>query len=85
MNRTNKTSLITAFALVLVFFIFFGGWAMTGAMMSGSMMGRGDDGRYEVYTRPAYPWYRYFNRYGHLREKVSCPNGETRYHTTKTA
>lgn len=41
MNESNKTSLVIAFVIVFVLFLIFGGGAMTGAMMSGGMMGHG--------------------------------------------
>jgi len=41
MNATNKTALVIAFVVVVVLFLLFGGGAMTGATLSGGMMGRG--------------------------------------------
>ena len=41
MNATNKTVLIIAFVVVVVLFLLFGGGAMTGATLSGGMMGSG--------------------------------------------
>ena len=41
MNATNKTALVIAFALVLVLLLLFGGGAMSGATLSGGMMGTG--------------------------------------------
>lgn len=41
MNATNKTTLIIAFVVVIVLFLLFGGGAMTGANISGGMMGNG--------------------------------------------
>jgi len=40
MNESNKTPLIIALVVVVLFLIF-GGGAMTGSMMSGGMMGHG--------------------------------------------
>ena len=39
MNATNKTVLVVAFVVVVVLFLLFVGGAMTGATMSGGMMG----------------------------------------------
>jgi hypothetical protein len=44
MNETNKTGLVIAFAVVVVLFLLFGGGAMTGATLSGGMMGSGSMG-----------------------------------------
>ena len=41
MNATNKTALVIAFAVVLVLLLLFGGGAMSGATLSGGMMGAG--------------------------------------------
>jgi hypothetical protein len=41
MNATNKTFLVIAFVVVVVLFLLFGGWMMTGATLSGGMMGSG--------------------------------------------
>ena len=41
MNATNKTLLVIAFVIVIVLFLLFGGGAMTGATLSGGMMGSG--------------------------------------------
>ena len=41
MNATNKTALVIAFAVVLVLLLLFGGGAMSGATLSGGMMGTG--------------------------------------------
>ncbi len=41
MNPTNKTALVIAFAVVLVLLLLFGGGAMSGATLSGGMMGTG--------------------------------------------
>ena len=41
MNATNKTTLVIAFVIVVVLFLLFGGWAMTGAGLNGGMMGGG--------------------------------------------
>ena len=41
MNETNKTALIIAFIIVLVLLLLFGGGTMTGATLSGGMMGSG--------------------------------------------
>ena len=41
MNATNRTALLIAFVVVVVLFLLFGGGAMTGATLSGGMMGRG--------------------------------------------
>lgn len=41
MNETNKTALAIAFAIVVVLLLLFGGGAMTGATLSGGMMGNG--------------------------------------------
>ncbi len=41
MNATNKTALVTAFAIVVVLLLLFGGGTMTGATLSGGMMGNG--------------------------------------------
>ncbi|HSB28940.1 MAG TPA: hypothetical protein VLE19_13835 [Pyrinomonadaceae bacterium] len=39
MNLTNKTPLVIALVVVVVLFLAFGGWAITG--MGGGMMGQG--------------------------------------------
>jgi len=44
MNETNKTALIIAFVVVVLFLLLFGGGAMTGATLSGGMMGSGSMG-----------------------------------------
>ena len=41
MNATNKTALVIAFAVVVILLLMFGGGAMTGATLSGGMMGNG--------------------------------------------
>ena len=41
MNETNKTVLGVAFAIVVVLLVLFGGGTMTGATLSGGMMGNG--------------------------------------------
>ena len=41
MNTTNKTALVIAFAVVLVLLLLFGGGVMSGATLSGGMMGTG--------------------------------------------
>ena len=41
MNATNKTALVIAFAVVVILLLLFGGGAMTGATLSGGMMGSG--------------------------------------------
>ena len=41
MNATNKTALVIAFAVVFVLLLLFGGGAMSGATLSGGMMGTG--------------------------------------------
>ena len=41
MNETNKTALMIAFAIVVVLLLLFGGGTMTGATLSGGMMGNG--------------------------------------------
>ena len=41
MNATNKTALVIALVVVVVLFLLFGGWAMTGGTQSGGMMGSG--------------------------------------------
>ncbi len=41
MNAANKTVLVSAFVVVVVLFLLFGGGAMTGATMGGGMMGNG--------------------------------------------
>lgn len=39
MNKSNKTILIIALAVVgVVLFLFFGGWIMNGSIMNGGMM-----------------------------------------------
>lgn len=48
MNETSKTPLLIAFVVVVVLFLIFGGWAMTGSMMSGGMMGRGGISGYRM-------------------------------------
>ena len=40
MNTTNKP-LVVAFVLVVVLFLFFGGWGMSGGMMNSGMNGSG--------------------------------------------
>jgi hypothetical protein len=44
MNETNKTVLGIAFAVVVVLLLLFGGGAMSGATLSGGMMGNGTMG-----------------------------------------
>ena len=44
MNATNKTVLVIAFAVVVVLLLLFGGGAMSGATLSGGMMGNGTMG-----------------------------------------
>lgn len=41
MNATNNSALVIAFVVVVVLFLLFGAGAMTGATMSGGMMGNG--------------------------------------------
>ncbi len=41
MNATNNTALVIAFVVVVGLFLLFGGGAMTGATISGGMMGSG--------------------------------------------
>ena len=41
MNTATKTVLVIAFSLVVGLLLLFGGGAMTGAMLSGGMMGNG--------------------------------------------
>lgn len=41
MNATTKTVLVIAFAIVVLLLLLFGGGAMTGATLSGGMMGNG--------------------------------------------
>ena len=41
MNATNKTALVIVFSIVVVLLMLFGGGAMTGATLSGGMMGNG--------------------------------------------
>lgn len=41
MNATTKNSLVIAFAIVVILFFLFGGGAMTGATLSGGIMGNG--------------------------------------------
>jgi hypothetical protein len=43
MNESSRTPLVIAFVVVVVLFLIFGGWAMTGSTMSGGngMMGHG--------------------------------------------
>ena len=41
MNETNKVALIIAFAIVIVLLLLLGGGMMTGATLSGGMMGNG--------------------------------------------
>ena len=41
MNATTKTALVIAFAIVVVLLVLFGGGTMTGARLSGGMMGNG--------------------------------------------
>ncbi len=43
MNTTNKP-LVVAFVVVVLLFLFFGGWGMTGGMMNGGMNGSGGMG-----------------------------------------
>jgi len=40
MYEMSKTPLVIAFVVVVVLFLIFGGWAMTG--MGGGMMGQGE-------------------------------------------
>lgn len=37
MNTKNNKSLLVAFVIVVILFLFFGGWGMSGGMMSGGM------------------------------------------------
>jgi len=46
MYETSKTPLLIAFVVVVVLFLIFGGWAMTG--MGGGMMGQGGIGGYRM-------------------------------------
>ena len=41
MNDTNKIALVIAFAIVVILLLLFGGGTMTGATLSGGMMGNG--------------------------------------------
>ena len=41
MNDTNKIALVIAFAIVVILLLLFGGRMMTGATLSGGMMGSG--------------------------------------------
>jgi len=41
MNESNRTALVIAFVIVLVLLLLFGGGTMTGATLSGGMMGSG--------------------------------------------
>ena len=41
MNETNKTALAVAFAILIVLLLLFGGGMMTGATLSGGIMGNG--------------------------------------------
>ncbi|BBP03025.1 hypothetical protein TPL01_21910 [Sulfuriferula plumbiphila] len=41
MNATTKTALVIAFSIVIVLLLLFVGGAMTGATLSGGMMGNG--------------------------------------------
>ena len=41
MNESNKTALVIAFAIVVVLLLLFGGGTVTGATLSGGMMGNG--------------------------------------------
>jgi hypothetical protein len=43
-NKTNKIGLIITLVAVVVLSLFFAVWAMTGATMSGGMMGSGSRG-----------------------------------------
>ena len=45
MNESNKTGLFIAFVVVVVFFLVFGGGAMSGSLMGGGMMGGGPIGQ----------------------------------------
>ncbi len=44
MNATTKTAIVIAFAIAVVLLLLFGGGAMTGATLSGGMMGNGGMG-----------------------------------------
>jgi len=44
MNETNKTALIIVFSIVVVMLLLFGGGALSGATLSGGMMGNGTMG-----------------------------------------
>jgi len=44
MNATTKTALIIAFTIVVALLLLFGGGTMTGATLSGGMMGNGTMG-----------------------------------------
>jgi hypothetical protein len=46
MNETRKTPLVIALVVVVVLFLTFGGWAMTG--MGGGMMGQGGISGYRM-------------------------------------
>lgn len=41
MNATSKIALVLVFAIVIALLLMFGGGAMTGATLSGGMMGNG--------------------------------------------
>ena len=41
MNSTTKTTLVIAFVIVVLLLLMFGGGTMTGATLSGGMMGNG--------------------------------------------
>ena len=45
MNTKNNKYLLVAFVVVIVLFLFFGGWGLSGGMMSGGMNGSGWMGR----------------------------------------
>lgn len=47
MYETSKTPLLIAFVVVVLLFLIFGGWAMTG--MGGGMMGQGGIGGYRMH------------------------------------
>lgn len=46
MNEISKTPIVVVFVVVVVLFLIFGGWAMTG--IGGGMMGQGGNGGFRM-------------------------------------
>ena len=48
MTESSRTPLVIAFVVVVVLFLIFGGWAMSGSMIGGGMMGQAGTGGYRM-------------------------------------